>query len=377
MTSIERSPHVFQALDHGRKVEWYAETEYEDVTTLLPGGIELKERVGTTVVNEEKVAEVLATKAGRLVVAALFSYHHLTEEQLSVFTGISMRVLSDVLPAMFTAGLLEKGWFAPGDNRISLIENPLVIYRLSDPSIINKALKDNLDFDSLLATVLGREVSRGPQHEVHNLIAAELSARLAEHHQRYLGMILGEPTANQSTLSPEHVSKWARGDFVAFRKDGLKIVFEYTTTSSKRRRADKLAGKLKNWMPVLAADPTVIVVFVLGGDGQDKETGTLLGLLKNSKLDAKFKAQRAGIHSRVYIARMDDWFDDNDEPTARWESLEAIQADGLEAKPKRASVLKHAAVFNDPEAVKFPLERRTLLLSNPAPLREKKASSER
>ena len=176
MNPLERSPAAFAFFDKGRNIEWHAHTEYEEKVTVLAGGIELVEREGQTVVNEPAIKEALNDEYCQKILAQLFSFHHLTAEQIHVLAGIGRDKLRLLLPKLHQIGLIEIGWFAPGDNRISVIDNHLVVYRLSDPKTINPLVKKYMEREFYMTTFLGMKVTRGPQHIVHNLMAAEFAS---------------------------------------------------------------------------------------------------------------------------------------------------------------------------------------------------------
>ena len=218
----------------------------------------------------------------------------------SPLTGSSRSV---DLRTLLAAGLVQRGTAFAGTRRG-------IVTDLWRPDILARSIRfeDRLSYAEWLGVYAGQEWSWGAQAGWHNLLATELSLRVAE--LTPIGTVLGELLAGERQLCPDN-GKLERSrrsaDAVWVRPDGLRIVVEATATAtaSLRQRVDR-------WIEALLADDerSTVVLFVDVSDPDNHQSRPDL-LMRRVLLNAATATPErvaAGIAERLCFARYRDWF---------------------------------------------------------------------
>ncbi|MGH9069261.1 MAG: hypothetical protein ACRD0J_17495 [Acidimicrobiales bacterium] len=193
------------------------------------------------------------------VAGALAGWRLLSADHLARFGRVSAADLAGVvLPAMWRAGLVERGAFD-----VLGVEAP-ALYRLRSGPELSGWLA-GLDPAAWLSVTAGEPVGGARSLGRHDLLAAEVGLRASEAGVG-LQAVFPESLARPSLLVPGSGSTRAKGDLVIVREDGLRVVVELTAS-----RTPELTAKVARWGRLLAAgDAGLVVVFLTaatpGGD---------------------------------------------------------------------------------------------------------------
>lgn len=185
----------------------------------------------------------------------LDSWRTVTAEQAAAFTGFGhlMNPESSTVAASFALGLIDIGTFPlalmqePGFNRRSL-------YRPSNSDAYRKHIHPRLTWPETIQVTGGYPWTTGGQYDRHNVLAAELALRAAEHLP--IAGVLGEKFASVDLLAGTGIGKslpqadGRRGDGVIIRADGMRIAIELTATASK-----SFKQKVRRWAKLLTERP--------------------------------------------------------------------------------------------------------------------------
>lgn len=204
-------------------------------------------------------------------IASLKMWRCATSEQVSTIAGwvdpdhlslgTGQRGHARIMRHLWAAGVVDIGRFIVGQSVASTVP---YAYRPADDKRARKLLT-SIPAETNLRITAGRKWSAGHRHDRHNLLTTELALRVAEHCE--VSLVGGEDQATAACLDRTGTAAAGKyrshaGDAIAIRPDGLRIVFE--TTSS--RRPDLIAAKVHRWSDVLGRlnfdDSAVIVCFV-------------------------------------------------------------------------------------------------------------------
>ncbi|GGG68065.1 hypothetical protein GCM10011374_35450 [Kocuria dechangensis] len=229
------------------------------------------DETGTSELDEDAGAAAAATlfssvaRRGSRIAAlgVLDSWRTVTAQQLCAFTGSSeFAARTKPVPrAFFDGGVLDIGGFPRALQRSSTA----TLYRPSPTTSFNTHLAPRLTYPEWLAITGGTGWSTGHQFDRHNILAAELALRAAE----YTSMVpLGEKFASVDLLAhsglgkPVNLAGNRTGDGVLVRDDGLRVVFEITSSAHHGVEA-----KVEKWARLIAERPLetsgLVVIFVL------------------------------------------------------------------------------------------------------------------
>lgn len=236
---------------------------------------------------------------------AIHFWRTITTEQIaaiigSPFTGSSRSI---DLPLLFAAGLAQRGAVFANERRA-------IAPMLWRPDISARSLffENRLSYAEWLGVYAGQEWSWGSQSERHNLIATELSLRVAEYTQ--IGTVFGELLAGESLLFPfqKQLAKSRRSaDAVWVREDGVRIIVEATAASNAAFRSH-----IEHWIEALILDTerSTIVLFVDIRD-PDNHKDHLDTAMRRHIVDAVTASPErveARVGERIAFARYRDWF---------------------------------------------------------------------
>lgn len=254
--------------------------------------------------QEDALEKVLARPRRLQVLGALQMWRTATAEQVAAIVGAPAlgTARSVDLRTLFTAGLLQRGAAFAGNHRALGVS-------LWRPDISARELRfdQRLSYAEWLGVYAGQEWSFGPQAGWHNLLATELSLRVAE--LTPIGVVFGELLAGERLLFPalsDRRPSRRSADVVWVRDDGLRIVVEVTASANASVRA-----RLDNWIHALLADTerSSVLCFVDVSDPDGKSRPD--HLLRRAIVDAVTSTPErmaAGIAERVCFARYRDWF---------------------------------------------------------------------
>lgn len=185
----------------------------------------------------------------------LDSWRTVTAEQAAAFTGFGhlMNPESKTVASSFALGLIDVGSFSmpmrqePGLSRRSL-------YRPANTDVFRKLIEPTLTWPESVQVTAGYPWASGGQYDRHNVLAAELALRAAEHLP--IAGVLGEKLATVDLLAGSGIGKSVpkadnrRADGVLIRPDGLRIAIEITATASK-----SFKEKVRRWAKLLSERP--------------------------------------------------------------------------------------------------------------------------
>lgn len=197
----------------------------------------------------------------------LHSWHTCTAEQLAAFVGDERLAASNAGPLTVgvAAGLYDIGLLQRVGSDSVLGHAPIAVHQLTDDVRRRGAFLDKLAWMQWLAVTGGQGIGVGPRTDRHNILAAELGLRAAD--LDAVSAVLGERLSRHGQLANDRATLSAHAgaraaDLTVVRRDGLRILFEVTSNTSrgfrsKVRASVRLIGDspLDEWGPV--------VIFVL------------------------------------------------------------------------------------------------------------------
>ena len=256
--------------------------------------------------DQEAALERVGGRQRRLeALGAIHLWRTVSSEQIAAIIGspLTGSRRSVDLRTLLAAGLVQRGSAFAGTRRG-------IVTDLWRPDILARSIRfeDRLSYGEWLGVYAGQEWSWGAQAGWHNLLATELSLRVAE--LTPIGTVLGELLAGERQLFPDN-GKLERSrrsaDAVWVRSDGLRIVVEATATAtaSLRQRVDR-------WIEALLADDerSTVVLFVDVSD-PDNHLSRPDRLMRRALVNAATATPErvaAGIAERLCFARYRDWF---------------------------------------------------------------------
>lgn len=278
--------------------------------------------------GSEAAAHALLTDPLTLVkvLGALHGWRTTTVPQLATITGLNeiLEPGNTLLRQMAVAGLVEIGTSShfPADIRdpqdVELVRNA------NNPSyerVIKPALTP-AEAVGVTGPAPGLAVSRG--HDRHDVLAAELALRLAEHLPT--GTVMGEPFSKVRGLVDPYreasdPEKWLQklasvADLTFIRPDGYRVAVEITASLSGK----SFSEKVRRWARAIATvmvhdhrDPRLSVVFVVAPNPLAR-TGAPVKLHGQVRHQIRTVLNESGlwrhrlVAERFAVARWRDWF---------------------------------------------------------------------
>lgn len=247
--------------------------------------------------SRDEAMDLLTSNRGRAERLALWgvldSWRTVSAEQLAVLTGSSFFLdpAYSQIAASFAAEVLDVGSFALRNGTLPG-RGSTALYRPRLGDAFEKELKKTLTWPEWVSVTGGYSWSSGGQYDRHNLLATELAIRAAEYLPG-VGTVMGEKFSSVGLLAGlsaaekekfkrrreeakkkgtdalaaeieaqrPHLVDNRRGDGTIVRRDGMRIVYELTATSSA-----SFEKKVRRWAETIAKRPLetsgVTVVFV-------------------------------------------------------------------------------------------------------------------
>lgn len=204
----------------------------------------------------------------------LHSWHTCTSEQLAAFVGDERLAGTNAGPLTMgvAAGLHDIGLLPGVDSDSVPGLAPISVHQLNDDVRRRGACLDKLAWMQWLAVTGGQGLGVGPRTDRHNILAAELGLRVAE--LTAVSAVLGERFSRHHQLASERARLSARSgaraaDLTAVRSDGLRIVFEVTSNTSRGFRSKVRASvRLVGDSPLDEWGPAVIFVLAVPPRGE-------------------------------------------------------------------------------------------------------------
>jgi hypothetical protein len=231
--------------------------------------------------DQEEAMTILTSSRNRSQRLAFWgvldSWRTATAQQAAAFTGFDPldTPTTQMVAASFSLGLIDIGTFPaaltprPGFDSRSL-------YRPSDSKSFRRLIAPTLTWPEQLQATAGYDWSAGGQNDRHNVLAAELALRAAEHLP--ISGVLGEKLSTVDLLAGSGLGKTVnrpdnrRADGVLIRPDGLRIVMELTATASQ-----SLKRKVHRWAKLLSERPLetsgIVIVFVTAPHPNRRKSG--------------------------------------------------------------------------------------------------------
>lgn len=365
LSAVSREDPMYETpWTEGSSAAWIwrkkADAEHERArTTYPPGTIRDKDQARKLVADHPAIA---AAAVGALAVHATLSV-----EQVAAFAGIEADDLisSGVLQALWSMGAVKFGHVTNTWDRCW----EQTLWTIDDKSVITTHVLPLLSGAEALAMTAGQAIHVSQRHDRHAVLNAEVVLRTAEFTS--VGTVLGERLSDLKSLFDKDTTR--RGDLIAVRADGLRIVLEVVAHDNQ-----KFGEKVDFWAEQLATPGRgygmTMVVFVVAADPNSDASRArgLRGRVSAAivKARAKHGATWRG-HDRMGMVSWDDWFPAAGEMTQAFASLTVRFPE---------SRLTHASVL-DPEVVPCAhpgdreyvavIENTSLLAQTPAWLRSR------
>lgn len=265
------------------------------------------------------------------VLASILHWRTATAEQLASIVGMrSLRGrVSPSLDLLWAAGLIQKGTFVSNHRLPSA-------YRPSRTRIPPEWLKC-LTYEEWVGVTSGRATEWGSQYDRHNILATELSLRIAEWHD--VVAVFGEALGSTVTMLGDGQSRSGSqkmSDAVIVRPDGMIVAVEMTATTAT---AGGFQNKTDSWAAVLANDThrRIAVLFVDIAQRGSAETSKALRRHVLRSATGSMDAQLADVHERMFITSWRSWFPSPGEVSERFLGLRAIRPTGAMGDPDEES----------------------------------------
>jgi hypothetical protein len=275
-TSLRRDPYWDRLWSPGSQANWNT-SQVMQTRQVVDG-----DRVNKKFLIDQKTAMSHLTGNTRRqermnLWGVLDSWRTVTAEQAAAFTGCDHLIspTSKTVAASFAIGLIDIGSFP-----LSLMQDPGLgrrnLYRPSDTDVFKKMIMPTLTWPESVQVTAGYPWAAGGQYDRHNVLAAELALRAAEHLP--ISGILGEKLATVDLLAGSGIGKSVpkaddrRADGVIIRPDGMRIAFEITATASK-----SFKEKVRRWAKLLSERPLetsgLTVLFVTAAQPDRSQSG--------------------------------------------------------------------------------------------------------
>lgn len=230
-------------------------------------------------------------------------WRNATGPQLAAFTGRRSFAgpRNSPLHLLYNAELTHRGHFVFGEK--TLKEYP-VVYRPAPEAPLQLP---ELTYAQWIGATMGRRPIRGRNYNRHNILTTEVSLRCAE--MTPIHSVLGETLADWEThFTPDLYEGTGASDAVWVRADGLKILVEMvaSNTPTNSRKIHRLAD-------ILSRDTSgsTVALFLLApsrNHSADRKLGVLIRKYMRHAARATMAATLAGVESRMFFIRWEDWF---------------------------------------------------------------------
>jgi len=253
-TAQRRDPYWDQQWVVGSQVTWATRNALQQRAQLGDG------RINKRLLLDEATALAnlstnYARQARQNLWAVVDSWRTISAEQVAAFTGSASLAnpMAQAVASSFAAGLLDIGTLpialqqTPGFDRRAL-------YRPANTDAYQKLIAPTLTYPERLQITGGYPWASGGQYDRHNVLAAELALRAAEH--LAIGGVLGEKFSSVDLLAGSGLGRTLpkpdnrRADGVIVRPDGMRIALEITATVSTRFKE-----KVRRWAQLLVERP--------------------------------------------------------------------------------------------------------------------------
>ena len=254
----------------------------------------------------EDAREILPRRRPRVeALATINLWREITGEQLAAMCANPSLASSDRddVSVLYDAGFIQRGRFAYNG---SLLRDHAEIFRPEPDAPVQIP---EMTYADWLSVTLGGEPIRGHQYDRHNLLATELSLRVAE--MCPIRSVLGESAATWPRLFHPSLSPnpYRAADAVWLREDGLTIIVEMVATAvvaTMQRKIDQLTD-------LLARDTTKssAVLFVVAADQRHDRSGDVARAVRRivkQSVRSSMSRVLADVPKRVAVARWEDWF---------------------------------------------------------------------
>lgn len=276
---------------------------------------------------------------------AIDVWRTLTGEQIAAITGEAKLAspTSRALGEMFAAGVADIGLFNTG---LSYGKGAGAIYRPSRTNVFERDIAPHLTYPEWVSVTGGYPWASGSQFDRHNILAAELSLRVAEWCE--IGAVVGEKLSSWDLLAhtgagfPAPVGAQHAADATLVRSDGMRIAVELTASTGPSFKA-----KVRRWATLLAnrrmADTGLVVLFVVA-TRPDKMVNSSEVTNFVRRAVAAAARDNPGVDfdrtaSRMFVADWRDWFPGAKTVNQSFLSLEAQRPTGPVGDPWETAFL--------------------------------------
>jgi len=270
------------------------------------------------------------------IIGALQAWRTLTAQQLAEITGVdtSGRTGRRVLAELYALDVLQAGFAWSPSPRPGRNAPEASVYRIAESGPLQRRFAPRMTYAESVAVTGGQRFATGSA-ERHDLLAAELALRLAEHPSTSgaIATVLSERFAALHDLAflgagfdvPPLVTN-RHADLALVRADGLRIAVELQTSNTRA-----LEAKLLAWARALAArslDETGLVVLVLIAPGPDERgDARRIRHAVSAAVRAHPGTAQHRTADRMFVADWTDWFPASHAAAEAFAGLRAARLD--------------------------------------------------
>jgi hypothetical protein len=275
-TAQRRDPYWDQLWVSGSQAIWATRAAMEQRSVLGEGRVNQK-----FLLTEQEALENLSGNYSRRtrqnMWAVVDSWRTISAEQAAAFTGAPALATPTTLAvaSSFAIGLIDIGTLPMAIQQARGFDSR-ALYRPSNTDAYRELIAPTLTYPERLQITGGYPWASGGQYDRHNVLAAELALRAAEH--LAIGGVLGEKFASVDLLAGSGIGRTLpkpdnrRADGVILRPDGMRIAVEITATAS-----NTFKQKVRRWAQLLTERPLetsgLTILFVTAPHSDRIETG--------------------------------------------------------------------------------------------------------